>query len=109
MTFAVAERKLTHYRMVAKVRERQASASAAAWTTTPYDPLDLRTLAESMARVVLEQNVHPLAAVPVFEGAGVYVIYYTGDFEPYRSIAQKNRGAQMGTADLCGRSRPKRR
>jgi hypothetical protein len=57
-----------------------------------YDPLDLKTLAESMARVVLEQPVHPLAKVPVFEGAGVYIIYYTGSFEPYKSIAQMQDG-----------------
>jgi|ERR1019366_2205504 hypothetical protein len=57
----------------------------------PYDPLDLRTLAESMAKVVLEQRVHPLAKVPSFEGAGIYVIYYTGSYEPYQSIAQKNK------------------
>ena len=60
--------------------------------SAPYDPLDLKTLAKSMAKVVLEQPVHPLAKVPVFEGAGVYIIYYTGSYEPYRSIAQKNKG-----------------
>ncbi len=60
--------------------------------TAPYDPLDLRTLAESMVKVVLEQKVYPLGEVPSFEGAGVYVIYYTGNYEPYKSIAQKNRG-----------------
>lgn len=59
--------------------------------STPYDPLDLRTLAESMVKVVLEQKVYPLDDVPSFEGAGVYVIYYTGDYEPYKSIAQKNK------------------
>jgi hypothetical protein len=58
----------------------------------PYDPLDLRTLAESMVQVVLEQKVYPLGDVPSFEGAGAYVIYYTGDYEPYKSIAQKNKG-----------------
>jgi hypothetical protein len=61
-------------------------------TSIPYDPLDLRTLAASMAKVVLEQAVHPLAKVPTFEGAGVYILYYTGDYEPYRSIAKKNKG-----------------
>jgi Eco29kI restriction endonuclease len=60
--------------------------------SAPYDPLDLRTLAASMAKVVLEQPVHPLEKVPLFEGAGVYVIYHTGDYEPYKSIAQKNKG-----------------
>lgn len=56
-----------------------------------YDPLNLRTLAESMAKVVLEQPVHPLLKVPPFDGAGVYILYYTGTYAPYRSIAQKNK------------------
>jgi hypothetical protein len=60
--------------------------------STPYDPLDLRTLAESMVKVALEQRVYPLGEVPSFEGAGVYVIYYTGNYDPYKSIAQKNKG-----------------
>jgi len=63
----------------------------------PYDPLDLRTLAESMAKVVLEQPVHPLAKVPAFGGAGIYVIYYTGSYEPYKSITQKNKNPKVGT------------
>jgi Eco29kI restriction endonuclease len=71
-------------------------------TSTPYDPLDLRTLAASMAKVVLEQPVHPLAKVPVFEGAGVYIIYYTGDYEPYRSISQKNKGQKWGQPIYVG-------
>jgi hypothetical protein len=58
---------------------------------TPYDPLDLRTLAESMVKVVLEQTVYSLIDIPPFEGAGVYVIYYTGGYEPYKSISQKNK------------------
>jgi len=60
----------------------------------PYDPLDLRMLAESMVKVVLEQRVYPLGEVPSFEGAGVYVIYYTGDYDPYKSISQKNKGTK---------------
>jgi hypothetical protein len=55
-------------------KTRRATVSLPTGTSPPYDPLDLRTLAESMAKVVLEQPVHPLAQVPVFEGAGVYVI-----------------------------------
>jgi hypothetical protein len=62
--------------------------------STPYDPLDLRTLAESMVKVVLEQRVYPLGEVPSFEGAGVYVIYYTGSYDPYKSIAQRNKGSK---------------
>lgn len=49
--------------------------SASGNARAPYDPLDLRTLAESMVKVVLEQAVYPLGELPSFEGAGVYVIY----------------------------------
>src|SRR5260370_20087485 len=62
--------------------------------STPYAQLDLRTLAESMVKVVLEQRIYPLGEVPSFEGAGVYVIYYTGNYDPYKSIAQKNKGSK---------------
>src|SRR5581483_1058889 len=71
-------------------------------SSVPYDPLDLRTLAESMAKVVLEQDVYPLAKVPAFDGAGVYIIYYIGDYEPYRSIAQKNKGQKWGQPIYVG-------
>jgi hypothetical protein len=60
-------------------------------TAPPYDPLDLRTLAESMVKVVLEQKIYPLNEVPSPEGAGVYVIYYTGGYEPYRPIAERTK------------------
>jgi hypothetical protein len=56
----------------------------------PYDPLDLRTLAENMVKVVLEQHLHPMASLKPFDGSGIYVIYYTGTFEPYKPIAEKN-------------------
>ena len=68
----------------------------------PYDPLDLRTLAESMVKVVLEQKVYPLGDLPSFEGAGVYVIYYTGDYGPYKSIAQKNKGRKWNQPIYVG-------
>jgi Eco29kI restriction endonuclease len=74
-----------------RTKANRAVAGLPLVTSTPYDPLDLRTLAASMAKVVLEQPVYSLANLPVFEGAGVYVIYYTGGYEPYTSIAQKNR------------------
>ncbi len=56
----------------------------------PYDPLDLKTLAESMAKVVLEQPVHGLDSLLPFEGPGIYILYYTGDFEPYRRLSREN-------------------
>lgn len=48
-----------------------------------YNPLEKRNLAESVVKELLEVPVSPLEALSSFEGAGVYVIYYAGDFEPY--------------------------
>lgn len=33
---------------------------------------------------------HPLPPLNSFEGAGVYALYYVGDFEPYAKIAKAN-------------------
>ncbi len=45
-----------------------------------------------MVRVVLEQPIYPLSSLEPFEGSGIYVLYYTGEFEPYKIIAEKNQG-----------------
>ena len=44
-----------------------------------------------MVKVVLEQHVYRLGSLSPFEGSGIYVIYYTGAFRPYRPVAEKNR------------------
>lgn len=56
----------------------------------PYNPLDKRNLGESVAREMLSTPVHALPPAP-FIGAGVYAIYYRGDFSPYTPIAEQNR------------------
>jgi len=63
-------------------------------SSVSHDPLDLRTLAENMVKVVLEQPLLPLASLEPFDGSGIYVIYYTGDFPPYQPIATENRNQQ---------------
>ena len=49
---------------------------------------------DCMVRVVLEQPVHRLGELEPFEGSGIYVIYYTGDFEAYKPIAAANRNGK---------------
>ena len=59
-------------------------------TELPYNPLDTRNLAANVAGALLERE--PVAMPPpTFRGAGIYAIYYTGCFEPYKVIAQANR------------------
>jgi hypothetical protein len=55
-----------------------------------YNPLDKINLGKSVADALLEQPVHPLDAIPPFEGAGIYVIYYSGPFPAYAPIAAAN-------------------
>lgn len=59
----------------------------------PYNPLDKVNLGKSVAEALLDSPIHPLGNLPRFMGAGVYVLYYTGDFEPYRLMAERNQRA----------------
>lgn len=53
---------------------------------SPYNPLDKRPLAESVANALLRQGRGPLPPSATFMGAGIYAIYYEGPFEPYRAL-----------------------
>jgi hypothetical protein len=54
---------------------------------SPYDPLSRFSLGESVERALLESSCGSLPPPTRFRGAGIYAIYYDGDFEPYRWIA----------------------
>lgn len=56
----------------------------------PFNPLDKRNLAESIAEKILLQPISPMPPSR-FIGAGVYALYYTGGFPLYQKIAEKNR------------------
>jgi len=72
---------------------------------TPYNPLDKRHLAESAANALLRQEAEALPPEP-FEGAGIYAIYYLGDFSAYRPLAEKNR-ARLDAPIYVGKADPK--
>ncbi len=57
----------------------------------PYNPLAKINLGKSVAEALLDQSPHALGDLPRFPGAGIYTIYYTGDFPPYSPIASANR------------------
>lgn len=56
----------------------------------PFNPLDKKNLGASVAEALLTKEIHPLGQLPVFEGAGIYAIYYTGDFAPYARSSRLN-------------------
>jgi len=52
-----------------------------------FNPLDKTNLAESVRERLLKQPVGPLPPEQ-FRGAGIYAIYYSGDFPAYEKIAR---------------------
>ena len=72
----------------------------------PYNPLDKRNLGISVAEAMLSQDVVPLGTLRRFSGAGVYAIYYTGEFDVYRPIAELNKGGNIQTPIYVGKAVP---
>lgn len=57
-----------------------------------YNPLDKLRLGESVAKALLARPVSVLPPSEPFVGAGIYTLYYTGPFAPYRRIKERNLG-----------------
>lgn len=72
----------------------------------PFNPLDKKNLGASVAEALLSKEVHPLNALPVFDGAGVYAIYYTGDFPAYARLASLNKSGQFMLPIYVGKAVP---
>jgi hypothetical protein len=58
----------------------------------PFNPLDKLNLAKSLAEAMLQTSALPLPPEDDFSGAGIYALYYHGNYAPYRPVAAKNRG-----------------
>ncbi len=58
----------------------------------PSNPLEKKNLGASVAEALLGRKPHPLGALPSFEGAGIYALYYDGPFKAYRRLAEGNDG-----------------
>jgi hypothetical protein len=72
----------------------------------PFNPLDKRNLGESVANALLTREVVPISELQPFKGAGVYAIYYTGDFSAYRAVAERNRGGRWSLPIYVGKAVP---
>lgn len=57
----------------------------------PYNPLDTKNLGASVAEALLETTPVSMSEILPFAGAGIYAIYYVGDFEAYHDISERNR------------------
>ena len=73
----------------------------------PFNPLDKRHLGESVGQAMLRQPVVPLAGLEAFDGAGIYAIYYVGDFQAYKPMAERNRDGRFLAPIYVGKAVPK--
>lgn len=64
-----------------------------------FDPTDPNTAGRVVALTLVAQARHPLSAIPDFYGAGVYAIYYKGDFAPYEPLSGTDHPIYVGKAD----------
>lgn len=76
-------------------------------TGGPYNPLDKLSLARSIETELLKRDCRLLSDVEGIAGAGVYVIYYTGDFPTYTPIAEASRDGQFKHPIYVGKAIPK--
>jgi hypothetical protein len=71
-----------------------------------YNPLDKLRLGESVAKALLARPVSDLPPPGSFIGAGIYALYYIGNFPPYRKIADKNINDQWSAPLYVGKAVP---
>ncbi len=72
----------------------------------PYNPLDYDNLGQSVADAMLDRPIVPLATLVPFDGAGIYAIYYSGDFAPYAPLAAQNREGRFEAPIYVGKAVP---
>jgi hypothetical protein len=73
----------------------------------PYNPLQKKNLAESIVRAILEQAPRPMSSTEDLGGAGVYIIYYTGNSPLYGPVAKKNANGRFDQPIYIGKAIPK--
>jgi len=71
----------------------------------PFNPLDKTNLGESVAEAMLCQPVGILPPAP-FIGAGIYAIYYVGDFPLYAEVVEKNKNDRFHWPIYVGKAVP---
>jgi hypothetical protein len=69
-----------------------------------YNPLDYENLAKNCAEELMRRDPCSLPLQTKFTGAGVYALFYTGDFAPYAPIRSPDAGQPIyvGKAVLKG-------
>jgi hypothetical protein len=72
----------------------------------PYNPLDKLNLARSIEAELLKREPVRFSDLKGMQGAGVYALYYCGDFAPYAQIAERNSGGNFTLPIYVGKAIP---
>lgn len=72
-----------------------------------FNPLAIESLAESIVHKLILIAPVPLGGIARFRGAGVYAIYYTGDFPVYEVVKDRNAGGRWELPIYVGKAVPK--
>lgn len=72
----------------------------------PFNPLDKKHLGESVGQAMLRRPVIPLGELSKFNGAGIYAIYYVGDFPAYQAISSRNKEGDFVAPIYVGKAVP---
>jgi hypothetical protein len=70
-----------------------------------YNPLEKQHLAESIARALLDSELHPLPPER-FSGAGVYALYYKGNAAEYQPLIKRNSRSKIPEPIYVGKAVP---
>ena len=71
----------------------------------PFNPLEKSNLGESVADAVMNSPIQRLPPEP-FIGAGVYMLYYTGDLPIYRRLSERNKEGKFQSPIYIGKAVP---
>jgi Eco29kI restriction endonuclease len=72
----------------------------------PFNPLDKRQLAKSVAEALLVSNLHPFPPPERFLGAGIYAIYYFGNCPIYSRLVERNLAGSVPIPIYVGKAIP---
>lgn len=72
----------------------------------PFNPLEKRNLGASVAEAMLATPCLPLGNLGKFNGAGIYAIYYCGDFPAYGPISARNQDGKFTAPIYVGKAVP---
>ena len=74
--------------------------------TEPFNPLDMENLGQSLANAMLSTDPTPLGQIPMFSGAGIYAIYYTGPLPIYDLLREANAEGRFAQPIYVGKAIP---